>query len=111
MVDFLVSDFRNSQKPDYGHLTDGSEPDPHRSTLGRKFDRCLKMMFIPVNQKTILPLIELRIEVMAAEKRYINPFTENSIAGNVDRMLAETLKVGRSTKTASGSRKKARGVA
>jgi hypothetical protein len=111
MVDFLVSDFRNSQKPDYGHLTDGSEPDPNRSTLGRKFDRCLKMMFIPVNQKTILPLIELRIELMAAEKLYINPFAENAFAGNVDRMLAETLKVGKSAKTESARRNKSRGVA
>ncbi len=111
MVDFLVSDFRNSQQHDYGHLIDGSEPDSNRSTLSRKFDRCLKMMFIPINQKTILPLIELRIELMAAEKRHINPFKENGIAGNVDRMLAETLKLGKSAKTASGSRKKARGVA
>jgi hypothetical protein len=111
MVDFLVSDFRSSPKADYGHLTDGSEPDQNRSPPGRKFDRCLKMMFLPVNEKTILPLIELRIEVMAAEKRHINPFTENSIADNVDRMLAETLKVGKSAKTESARRNKSRGVA
>lgn len=89
LLDYIISDYRAVGKPDYSHLIDGTPRDPQRSTTGKKFDRSLRMMFFPVNEKTLVALIHMRIELMAAEKRFVNPLSENGFGQSVDLLLDE----------------------